>query len=206
MLPHPELSSTDPRRHEAQWMALVSVSHARLVAYIGTFLHDKEQIRDTVQETYIKACRNSGDCLTRSDAYSWIMRIARNACLDKLKHSSRRMTFQSIDDDGNDVVLVDPRPTPLRSLAEDERNGLIAEAIREAEGSVNPQLLLTWKMRIVDGLSMDEVADILGVSPGTVGSRTSRCSALILGIYTRLNSELEDSSAEREGKAKGGRT
>lgn len=202
MLPHPDLSTTDPREHEAQWLALVGNSRARLMSYTGCFLRDIEQAKDAVQDTYIKACRNSGLCATRSDAYSWIMCIARNTCLDRLKHSSRRLAFQSLEDDETEIVIVDPGPTPLHSLADEEKNRLIAEAIREAELCVNPQLLLTWKMRVVDGLSMEEVADLLDISTGTVGSRTSRCSALILGIYNRLSCERDNTAVGRAGPAK----
>jgi RNA polymerase sigma-70 factor, ECF subfamily len=202
VLPHPDLSTTHPGEYEAQWMALVDASHARLIAYTGCFLRDTEQAKDAVQDTYVKACRSSGLCTTRSDAYSWIMRIAKNTCLDRLKHASQRMAVQSLDDEETEVVIIDPGPTTLRSLADEEQMGLVADAIREAELCVNPQLLLTWRMRIVDGLSVEEVADFLDVAAGTVGSRTSRCSALILNIYNRLNREREGPADGRAGPAK----
>ncbi len=205
VLPHPDLSVTDPGEYEAQWLALVETSRARLMSYTGCFLRNEEQAKDAVQDTYVKACRNSGTCTTLSDAYSWIMRIARNTCLDRLKHSSQRLTFQSIDDEETEIVIIDPGPTPLHSLADEEKKRLVAEAIREAESCVNPQLLLTWRMRIMDGLSVEEVTDFLDTAPGTVGSRTSRCSAMILGIYNRLHSERDNTSAGRAGPAKEGR-
>src|SRR5438105_211409 len=94
---------TDPYRHE------LLVHCYRMMGS----LHDAE---DLVQEVYLRAWRSYGSFEGRASLRTWLYRIATNACLNALRHSSRRVLPSGLPahaDAGQQVTWLEPIPDGL---------------------------------------------------------------------------------------------
>jgi RNA polymerase sigma-70 factor (ECF subfamily) len=129
---------------------------------------------DASQETFGTLYRKLGAFRFQSKFSSWVYRIAVNASIDlKRRDRARRVSSLDLhrdeDHSGFDVedVLVE---MPMASAS---RHELEAE-IQRAIDRLSPKLRAVIVLRYIEGLSYDEVAEVLSLSLGTVKSRLAR--------------------------------
>jgi len=149
---------------------LVLKYQRRVERLLSRSVRDPADVADLCQETFLAAYRALPAFRGDSAFYTWLYRIAVNAAQ---RHRARRRPVESLDDDegtfGTEAAPTDDA-TPEALLASRQ----LAMGLNEAvEGLVEEQrraLLL----REVDGLSYDEIADLMDCPPGTVRSRIFR--------------------------------
>ena len=131
---------------------------------------NREEASDLTQEVFLRVYRHLGSFGGRSSLKTWVFRIAINHCRDRL--SRWRPLTQPIGDDlgEGEVAYPDPARGPEElAVAADEGRRVTAalarlpQAFREAVA-----------LRDIEGLSYEEIADVLGVRIGTVRSRIAR--------------------------------
>lgn len=129
-----------------------------------------EEAADLTQEVFLRVYRHLGSFGGRSSLKTWIFRIALNHCRDRL--SRWRPFTQPIGEDTGEgeVAYADPArgPEELAVAADEGRRvsaglSLLPQAFREAV-----------VLRDLEGLSYEEIAEVLGVRIGTVRSRIAR--------------------------------
>lgn len=118
---------------------------------------NKEDAKDLAQETFVSAYRSLGTFRGQSRLSTWLYRIAMNQCLNHLKSAARQ---DPAEVNGH---LADPREDSLAVLLADERDRALADAIE----ALPPQQKATLILRVHQGLSHKEIAEILGCSEGT---------------------------------------
>jgi RNA polymerase sigma-70 factor, ECF subfamily len=116
-----------------------------------------EDARDLAQEAFVQAFRSLSNFRQRSSFSTWLYRIAMNLCLNHLK-STGRMDPAEIDGS-----VRDRRPNSLEAILTDERARALAAAIE----ALPPQQKATLTLRVHEGLSHREIAEVLGCSEGT---------------------------------------
>jgi len=128
---------------------------------------------DVVQEAFLRAFRGLSEFHGKSSFRTWIYRITVHCCLNHLRQRQRRPQMEYLDevDHGEaaecEVRLHGELPAPDRAA---ELQDLRA-AIDNALADLSPNHRLTFVLREYNGLSYKEIADITGVSIGTVMSR-----------------------------------
>ena len=142
------------------------------VAY--RILGDGDMAADACQEAFLSAYRNIRHL--RSESFkAWLLRIVTNACYDQLRHQKRR-PVEPLDEptEGPEPdhrpTLADPTPSPEQVVLRRELEAAIIAGIQTLPYDQRVTLILAD----VQGLSYEEVAEITGVSLGTVKSRLSR--------------------------------
>lgn len=135
---------------------------------------NSEDAADMSQEAFIKAY-NSLDSFRGDSKFSvWLYRIVSNVCLDFIRSRKRKQTvsLSMEDDNGDDVELdiADDTQSPERLM--DKR--LTREAVRRGLASLPPGQRQILLLREIQGLSYDEIAEVLNVEAGTVKSRIFR--------------------------------
>jgi RNA polymerase sigma-70 factor (ECF subfamily) len=140
------------------------------VAY--RILSDPDAAADATQDAFFSAFK-AMPRFRGGSFKSWLLRIVTNACYDQLRFKQRRPT-SSLDDlpvetDHTDY-LRDPTEQPDESLERQELNEFIQKAIV----TLPPEQRTVLVLSDVQGLSYQEIADILDISLGTVKSRLSR--------------------------------
>jgi RNA polymerase sigma-70 factor, ECF subfamily len=116
-----------------------------------------EDARDLTQEAFVQAYRSLGGFQGQSAFSTWLYRIAVNLCLNHLK-AVRREDPAEVNGSHPDV-----RQDALSSLLTAERDRALAAAIEE----LPPQQRATLTLRVHQGLSHREIADVLQCAEGT---------------------------------------
>lgn len=135
---------------------------------------NSEDAADMSQEAFIKAY-NSLDSFRGDSKFSvWLYRIVSNVCLDFIRSRKRKQTVSlSVEDDNGDDVeldIADDTQSPERLMDKQ----LTREAVRRGLDSLPPGQRQILLLREIQGLSYDEIAEVLNVEAGTVKSRIFR--------------------------------
>lgn len=165
---------------DAAYDELVRVHHASIFHVAYRMLGDSGDAADAVQEVFLKVFRNIKGFKGESSLKTWMFRIAFSEILNRLRWWKRRRRYatMSLDDDdmnGNGVKykLRDSRPTPEQALQSREQEREIQQALANLSSDHRSIIIL----RDIEGFSYGEIADVLGISDGTVKSRLARARA-----------------------------
>ena len=139
-------------------------------------LGNRADAEDAVQEALLAAHRYLHQFRGQSQMSTWLTTIVRNCALMQLRKRPRQIHTPLDEQIGEDERyflserLVDTRPSP-----EDEcHNSELAAHLRKCIALLTPSLRRTLHLRVVDGLSIFETAQVLGVPSGTVKARLAR--------------------------------
>jgi RNA polymerase sigma-70 factor (ECF subfamily) len=137
-----------------------------------------EDAEETLQETFLSALKAMPRFEGRSQFATWLYRIASNACLSRRRRGASQPDMLSVDETGeadgeNDFTpqfFIDWSHAPEDELLTAELKGVMAEAIIQ----LPPSLRIVFIWRDLEGLSIQETAEVLGLSEGTVKVRLHR--------------------------------
>jgi len=134
-----------------------------------------EDAEEVLQETFLKAFEHLPDFREDSRFYTWIVRIAVNEGLMKLRkrRSSKEVPIEDSQDDEGGVTLrefADWKPNPEQLFARAELETILGNAVK----SLPPIFRTVFYLRDVEGLSTEETAQILNLSVGAVKARLFR--------------------------------
>jgi RNA polymerase sigma-70 factor, ECF subfamily len=152
---------------------LVERHQTRLFSLVRHYTRNAVEIEDLVQETLLKAYARLASFQSQSSFYTWLYRIATNTILDWLKRQGRN-PVQSVED--IEVSMpASPRAVmrPDARLAQEEIARITQEILAELPEIFRTVLVL----REFEDLAYQEIADVLGISIGTVESRLFRARA-----------------------------
>jgi RNA polymerase sigma-70 factor (ECF subfamily) len=156
-----------------------------LTNYVFRFLGDYEACADVVQETMIKVYRYKDTYSSVAKFSTWVYTIAGNLARTEYRRQRRRNIF-SISDYGDEHKTYDLPDESYRPDVTTD-SGIKDEIIQNALLKVKEAYREAVVLRDVQGLSYEEIAEILGVNEGTVKSRINRGRAqlqeLLKDIY-----------------------
>lgn len=127
--------------------------------------HDGE---DCAQEAMLRIWQRLGQYRGDSAFSTWVYRVTASCCTDALRRRRPGASLDALRESGMDVR--DDAPTPEQAQEARETNRAIAGAL----GGVPEGMRSVFLLRDVHGLSVEDTARALGISPGTVKSRLSR--------------------------------
>lgn len=119
---------------------------------------DQTDAEDLIQETFMRAFNSAERFQGKSAVYTWLYGIMRNVHLDRLRKKMKTPKHANVED----VEVVDKR-----KFREDTK----VEVIRHEMNQLDRSTAEVIKMRYFDKLSVEEIAEKLGVASGTVKSR-----------------------------------
>jgi len=131
---------------------------------------NREEAADLTQEIFLRIYRHLGSFGGRSTLKTWVFRIAVNHCRDRLSRHSPVM--QSIDDGAEEggVPIADPGRDPEALAVAADQGRRVTEGLARLPQVFREAVVL----RDLEGLSYEEIAEVLGVRVGTVRSRIAR--------------------------------
>lgn len=139
-------------------------------------LDDQGEACDVVQEVFLKVFRNIGSFRGQSSLKTWIYRItvneAHNARRWFFRHRRREVELDHSPDDARDWkdIIPDRGRSPFDAAFDREQHVMIEAALER----INPIFREAVVLRDIMDLSYEEIAEVLGVSLGTVKSRILR--------------------------------
>lgn len=159
---------------------LVSKYQRKLLRLVMRLVRDPAEAEDVVQEAFIKAYRALPNFRGESAFYTWLYRIGVNTAKNWLVSQGRRMpTVSDIVDDEEghleDSIFLRDDETPDRILMSKE----IGATVDAALAGLPEDLRTAVSLREIDGLSYEEIAQVMNCPIGTVRSRIFRAREAI---------------------------
>lgn len=156
----------------AAYDELVRRHQERIFATVYHMTSNHEDANDLAQDTFVKAFRSIKSFKGGSSFYTWLYRIAVNKTINFLKQRNRRTHMSLNDLDFNaendpDLVALVSDKTPRREAALTE----LQEKLNAAMMKLSEPHRLAVVLHDVQGLSHEEIAQIMGCNIGTVRSR-----------------------------------
>ncbi len=159
-------------------LLVVKYQH-RILALVGRFVSDFAEAQDVTQEAFIKAYRALPSFRGDSAFYTWMYRIAVNTAKNHLISRGRKTPTNDIDlDDAAyfaDESHMRDMDTPDGLLQRDQLRDVVFAAI----DALPEELRIAVTLREIDGLTYEEIADVMECPIGTVRSRIFRAREAI---------------------------
>jgi RNA polymerase sigma-70 factor (ECF subfamily) len=177
---------------------LVVKYQRRIERLIGRMVRDADLVQDIAQESFIRAYRALPQFRGESAFYTWLYRIAVNTAKKALSDLKRDpLVFESarsMGEDGEETSRAENElsdgETPESLMASKE----VAHAVNAAIEALSEDLRQAITLREIEGLSYEEIAEIMNCPIGTVRSRIFRARE---SIAARLRPLLDTRQGER---------
>ncbi|HEX8978244.1 MAG TPA: RNA polymerase sigma factor RpoE [Parasulfuritortus sp.] len=159
---------------------LVEKYQRRLFRLLSRMVRDPEEVEDIAQETFIKAYRALPNFRGDAAFYTWLYRIGVNTAKNYLVSRNKAMptvSAQALDDEDepDERLVAQDINTPESELLSKQ----IALAVNEAVEALPEELRSAITLREMEGLSYEEIAELMGCPIGTVRSRIFRAREAI---------------------------
>jgi len=158
---------------------LVKRYQHKVIGLIGRYVQDQAEALDVAQETFIKAYKALDSFRGESAFYTWLYRIATNTAKNYLVTRSRRPPGTDVDID--DVLQAESESelreieTPENNLYRDELFSVMASTLE----ALPEELRVALTLRELEGMSYEEIAEVMDCPIGTVRSRIFRAREAI---------------------------
>jgi RNA polymerase sigma-70 factor, ECF subfamily len=169
----------------AAFEELVNRYESKILRLTENITGNREDAEDAMQDAFLQAYAHLDGFQQDSRFYTWLVRIAANEALMRLR--KRRPGQVSLDEpvEGDtDLMpreLEDWRPNPEREYAQAELQALMAEVLEKLE----PEFRIILVLRDIEELSTQETADALGISVPNVKSRLLRARLKLREKFNR---------------------
>lgn len=159
---------------------LVSKYQRKLMRLVSRLVHDQAEAEDVVQEAFIKAYRALANFRGDAAFYTWLYRIGINTAKNHLVSQGRRAPTSTDADIEEAETFVDAdglrdMNTPESLLASKQ----IAATVNSAMMSLPEELRNAISLREIEGMSYEEIAEVMSCPIGTVRSRIFRAREAI---------------------------
>ncbi|GAB4364455.1 MAG: sigma-70 family RNA polymerase sigma factor [Deltaproteobacteria bacterium] len=156
--------------------AIVTAHQDRIYAFCARMLSDREEALDAAQEVFLSAWRNLDRFRGEAALSTWLLRIATNQCLNRIRRRSSRERKETRFPESDD-----PRDSPFQPPGREEdrpdrraETRQIGEILEEALGRLDEDTRLLVLLSDVEGFTYEEIADAADLPLGTVKSRLHR--------------------------------
>ena len=182
-----DLVSRSREGDSAAFSTLLRRYEAKIFRLAMNITQNREDAEDVLQEAFFKAYEHLDQFQGNSKFYTWIVRIAVNQALMKLRKrkSDRSVSLDEQIDTGEDMVVREIAtwdPDPEKRYSQEELNTILTQAIEE----LAPIYRTVFTLRDVDGLSTEETAEALELSVPAVKSRLLRARLQLRDRLTRF--------------------
>jgi RNA polymerase sigma-70 factor (ECF subfamily) len=162
--------------YDLRFQAIFDEFHPRILRYVTNMVGDADA-QDVTQEIFIKVSQALPEFRGESKLSTWLYRIATNAAVDRLRRPAYQQNLSSVDDDSvqgqvddQNVWTGEKVPVLEWQVVRKEMSECVQDYIRKLPENYRIVLLLSE----LEGLSNQEVAEVLRITTGTVKIRLHR--------------------------------
>jgi RNA polymerase sigma-70 factor (ECF subfamily) len=166
-------------RDEAAVRAIMQANNRRLYRLARGVLRNDSEAEDVVQETYVRAFTHLEQFRGESSLSTWLSRIAMNEALGRLRRQRPSVEWSTLPQGVLEAQII---PFPLTSSEDPEKSMAqreIQHVVEHAIDELPEPFRLVFITRVVEGMNVEETADILGMKPETVKTRLHRARNLL---------------------------
>ncbi|HLZ06278.1 MAG TPA: RNA polymerase sigma factor [Bradyrhizobium sp.] len=167
-------------RDELAVRAIIKTHNRRLYRLARGILRNDGEAEDVVQETYVRAFTHLADFRGDSSLSTWLSRIAMNEALGRLRRERPSIELSSLPQGALEAQIIQ---FPLMSAADDPEKSMAQREIQHVvEGAIDelPEpFRIVFITRVLEGMNIEETAEILDLKPETVKTRLHRARAML---------------------------
>jgi RNA polymerase sigma-70 factor (ECF subfamily) len=162
-------------RESDAFRAIMKTHNQRLYRIARGVVRNDSEAEDIVQEAYVRAFAHLDAFRGDSSLGTWLSRIVINEALGRLR--KRRRTVAMPENPQAEIIQfpLNPSDDPERTMAQRQ----ILKLVEQATDSLPDVYRTVFVARVIEGLSIEETADLLGVRPETIKTRLHRARALV---------------------------
>jgi len=187
---------------DTQMLTLLYERYRRpIYTYIYRLLGNQEDAADATQEVFLRACLSWENLRDRQNLVEWLYRVATNLCIDLIRRRKRLswwpLTRRNRDEEGQE----DESENESLALNAANHGGIVVVAEREhmqlALACLPHEYAVVLVLSVAQGFPYQEIARILGLSPGATASRLSRAKKMFVEQYQRIGRENDEKREKR---------
>ena len=172
-------------RDEAAARAIMQANNRRLFRLARGVLRNDGEAEDVVQETYVRAFTHLEQFRGDSSLSTWLSRIAMNEALGRLRRQRPGVELSSLPQGTLEAQIIQfplaASEDPEKSMAQREIQHVVEHAIDE----LPEPFRLVFITRVIEGMNLEETAEILQLKPETVKTRLHRARAMLRDIVEK---------------------
>jgi RNA polymerase sigma-70 factor, ECF subfamily len=175
-----ELVARARGRDEAAIRSIMQTNNRRLYRLAHGILRNDAEAEDVVQETYVRAFTHLQEFRGDSSLSTWLARIAMNEAMGRLRRQRPGVEWSSLPPGTLEAQIIQfplsaPSEDPEKSMAQREIQHVVEHAIDDLPEAFR----IVFITRVIEGMNVEETADILGLKPETVKTRLHRARAML---------------------------
>lgn len=175
-----ELARRALARDGDAFRTIMTTHNQRLYRLARGVVRNNSEAEDIVQEAYVSAFAHLASFRGKSSLATWLSRIVLNEALGRLRRKRRAPDLARLSDLSAEAQIIQfPRNTatsdPERTMAQRQ----ILQLVERATDNLPDVYRMVFVARVIQGLSIDETAQLLGIRPETVKTRLHRARALV---------------------------
>ena len=175
-----ELVRRARERDEPAIRAIMQSNNRRLYRLARGILRNDSEAEDVVQETYVRAFTHLQDFRGDSSLATWLGRIAINEALGRLRRQRANVEWTSLPPGTLEAQIIQ---FPLSAASEDPEKSMaqreIQHVVEHAIDELPEAFRIVFITRVIEGMNLEETAEILGLKPETVKTRLHRARTML---------------------------
>nr|WP_265336231.1 RNA polymerase sigma factor [Mesorhizobium sp. B2-1-8] len=162
-------------RDGAAFRTIIKTHNQRLYRIARGVVRNDSEAEDVVQEAYVRAFAHLESFRGDASLGTWLSRIVINEALGRLR--KRRRTVTMPDNPQAEIIRFPLNPTddPERTMAQRQ----ILALVERATDTLPDLYRMVFVARVIEGLSIEETSELLGVRPETIKTRLHRARVLL---------------------------
>ncbi|MCZ4094480.1 RNA polymerase sigma factor [Sinorhizobium psoraleae] len=169
-----------PSRDIDAFRAIMQAHNRKLYRIARSIVQNNSDAEDVLQEAYVRAFTHFSEFRGESAITTWLSRIVINEALSRLRQSRRR---KRLTEDMSQAHQAEIIAFPLNANADDPEKTMaqrqILDLVEKATDQLPDIFRTVFVMRVIEGLSNEETADLLALRPETVRTRLHRARHLL---------------------------
>ncbi|WFU45203.1 RNA polymerase sigma factor [Bradyrhizobium sp. CB82] len=175
-----ELVERARARDEAALRAIMQANNRRLYRLARGILRNDSEAEDVVQETYVRAFTHLDGFRGESGLATWLSRIAINEALGRMRSRKVQVEIGALPEATLEAQIIQ---FPVSSGAGDPEKFMAQREIQRVVEHAVDELPDVFRMvfiaRVMEGMNVEETAELLGIKPETVKTRLHRARAML---------------------------
>lgn len=175
-----ELVARARARDEAAVRCIMQSNNRRLYRLARGILRNDGEAEDVVQETYVRAFTHLESFRGDSSLATWLARIAMNEALGRLRRRRPNVEWTTLPPGVLEAQVI---RFPLSATSEDPEKSMaqreIQHVVEHAIDELPEAFRIVFITRVIEGMNVEETADILGLKPETVKTRLHRARNML---------------------------
>jgi RNA polymerase sigma-70 factor (ECF subfamily) len=175
-----ELVRRSLARDDQAFRIIMSRYNRRLYRIARGIIRNDSDAEDIVQEAYVKAFMHLANFRGESSLATWLSRITINEALGRLRRKRTMKEVSRVEDQRTEAEII---PFPQMTTNEDPEKTMaqrqILQLVEQATDNLPENFRLVFVTRVIEGMNVEETAEILGIPPETVKTRLHRARKLV---------------------------